>query len=137
MKISISQIPQEGLFLEDTLKPEDLDLAVKDIEFTAPVRVKAQVVKITNVVTVDLDLDTRLSTICSRCLEKIRVNLDRKLMLNYPVKSNQDVINLNEDIRQELVLDYPVKPLCNPNCKGLCPKCGKNLNQGGCSCGTT
>jgi len=35
---------------------------------------------------------------------------------------------------QELVLALPAKPLCNPECKGLCALCGANLNQGGCAC---
>ncbi len=35
---------------------------------------------------------------------------------------------------EEFVLSLPVKPLCRPDCKGLCPQCGKNLNTGSCSC---
>ena len=35
---------------------------------------------------------------------------------------------------EEFVLALPIKPLCRPDCKGLCPQCGKNLNTGSCSC---
>ena len=35
---------------------------------------------------------------------------------------------------EEFVLALPVRPLCKPDCKGLCPDCGKNLNEGSCSC---
>jgi uncharacterized protein len=43
-------------------------------------------------------------------------------------------IDLNPDIREEIILVYPIKPLCSIDCKGLCPKCGKNLNEGKCNC---
>lgn len=35
---------------------------------------------------------------------------------------------------EEFSLALPVKPLCKPDCKGLCPECGKNLNEGACGC---
>lgn len=46
-------------------------------------------------------------------------------------------INLAGLLWEEFVLALPVRPLCKPDCKGLCPDCGKNLNEGSCSaCGT-
>ncbi len=135
MKINVSKIPPEGLLLEESLSLEDLNL--DNLKFTAPLRVSAQIEEITNAVTVDLKLNGEISAICSRCLEPYDIDLKKNLKLNYTVKSLRDVINLDEDIRQELILGYPLRPLCSPNCKGLCPKCGRNLNKGGCSCGTT
>ena len=134
MTIKIRQIPPEGLTLKDILKPEDLDLEIENIEFTTPIEIKAYVSKITNVVTVDIKLQAKFHTICSRCLEGIELTLERGLKLNYPVKNEQDTIELDEDIRQELILDYPVRTLCNPDCRGLCPRCGKDLNEGDCEC---
>ena len=134
MTIKIRQIPAEGLTLKDILKPEDLDLEIENIEFTTPVEIKAYVSKITNVVTVDMKLQAKFHTICSRCLEGIELNLERGLKFNYPVKNEQDTIELDEDIRQELVLNYPLRTLCNPDCRGLCPKCGRNLNEEDCDC---
>lgn len=43
-------------------------------------------------------------------------------------------INLAGLLWEEFVLALPVRPLCKPDCKGLCPDCGKNLNEGPCSC---
>lgn len=45
-------------------------------------------------------------------------------------------INLGALLWQELVLALPIKALCRPDCKGLCPQCGKNLNLEVCSCDT-
>ena len=43
-------------------------------------------------------------------------------------------LNLDEFVREEILLFLPNKILCKENCKGLCPKCGKNLNDGKCDC---
>jgi len=39
-------------------------------------------------------------------------------------------IDLEPSIREEMLLDIPINPICSPNCKGLCPICGENLNTG-------
>ncbi len=44
------------------------------------------------------------------------------------------ILNLSGLLWEEFVLSLPIKPLCRDNCKGLCPQCGKNLNEGPCSC---
>jgi uncharacterized protein len=44
------------------------------------------------------------------------------------------VLDLDEPIRQYGLLAEPLKPLCRPDCAGLCPSCGANLNDGPCGC---
>ena len=44
------------------------------------------------------------------------------------------VLDLREPIRQYGLMAEPVKPLCRPDCAGLCPTCGSNLNEGACEC---
>jgi uncharacterized protein len=41
---------------------------------------------------------------------------------------------VDELLRQYLILNLPMAPVCQPDCKGLCPRCGQNLNEGSCSC---
>jgi uncharacterized protein len=43
-------------------------------------------------------------------------------------------IDLRDDLRQVLLMALNPYPLCGPDCRGLCPSCGTNLNQGSCSC---
>ncbi|MGC9319392.1 MAG: YceD family protein [Armatimonadota bacterium] len=45
-----------------------------------------------------------------------------------------DTVDLSELVRQLLVLHLPARSLCRPDCKGLCPQCGANLNEGPCGC---
>ncbi len=43
-------------------------------------------------------------------------------------------LDITEDIRDMVILSLPMKPLCSDTCKGLCPKCGTNLNEEKCNC---
>ena len=137
MKIDINRIPLEGLTIEEEVNPAILDLDTDIVKFTGPVRIKARFSKITNAVTAELKLDGIMHLNCSRCLGEFDINLKKNLRLSYQVSKLQPIIDLDQDIKEEIVLDYPVKPLCKPDCKCLCPKCGKNLNEGGCSCALT
>ena len=48
--------------------------------------------------------------------------------------NSDNVLDLSEIIRQCVLLSIPIKPLCKPDCAGLCVLCGQNLNQGTCVC---
>ncbi len=93
---------------------------------------------------------------CSRCLEKFDLLIDQSLELVYQpaasaVEPEEDEVELTAeqieliafedskiDLRQavaeQVILAIPIKPLCSPQCKGLCPHCGMNLNLGPCHC---
>jgi uncharacterized protein len=43
-------------------------------------------------------------------------------------------LDLREEVREVVLLEVPWHPLCRSDCRGLCPRCGKNLNEGDCSC---
>ncbi len=137
MKIYVNQIPFEGITLEEEIAASSLDLETEIIKFHEPIKVKAEVSRITNAISARLAIKATLFSSCSRCLEEIAIDFNKEVKLNYPVEKNVQVIDLNPDIREEILLDYPMKPLCNPNCKGLCLKCGNKLSEGGCTCGST
>jgi uncharacterized protein len=46
----------------------------------------------------------------------------------------EPVVDLEDILRQQVYLGLPAKQLCRENCLGLCSHCGKNLNEGQCSC---
>ncbi|MBN1823290.1 MAG: DUF177 domain-containing protein [Endomicrobiales bacterium] len=69
---------------------------------------------------------------CSRCLETFRLPITAKLNKVYP--ESTVLIDVEEEIRQEVILTIPVKPLCGEQCKGLCQICGINRNKGTCNC---
>jgi len=43
-------------------------------------------------------------------------------------------LEIGERVRQLILLALPLKPLCRPDCRGLCPLCGQDLNEGECGC---
>jgi len=47
---------------------------------------------------------------------------------------SHQVLDLTEAVRQYRLTAEPMQPLCKPDCLGLCPRCGYNLNQGPCGC---
>lgn len=47
-----------------------------------------------------------------------------------------DELDLSESVREELLLALPYAPLCREDCKGLCPRCGADRNEGDCNCAT-
>lgn len=137
MKIYLSRIPPEGLILEEKISARELDLDTDTVKFDNPVSVRALVTMVTNAVTVRLALDAHMRISCSRCLNEFDVKIHKDLDLNYCAEKTQQAIDLNPDIREEIIMDYSMNPLCRPDCKGLCPKCGKNKNEGGCNCAVT
>jgi len=137
VKIDINRIPLEGLTLEEKINPATLDLDTDIVKFHESIKIKAGISKITNAVTVDMRLSGSMYLNCSRCLSEFKIELRKNLKLNYQANKLEPILDLDQDIKEEVILDYPLKPLCRPDCKGLCPKCGKNLNEGGCSCAIT
>lgn len=134
MKINVNQIPLSGVTLEEEIGSKELELETEEISFRQPVKVKVDITKITNAVSANLSLKASFYTGCSRCLQEVNIDLSKTLKLSFQVVNTNQVIDFNSDIRQEIILDYPMKILCKPDCLGLCPTCGKNLNVEGCKC---
>jgi uncharacterized protein len=137
VKIRIAQITVEGVALAEDISPSALDLETEIARLDGPVHVRAMASRITNAVSIDVSLNAVVYFTCGRCLEEYKVELEKQLKLHYPVDKGEKEIDLGPDIREEIILGYPLQPLCRPDCKGICFTCGKNLNEGGCSCATT
>jgi len=134
VKIEANKIPFEGLILEESLSAATLGVETEIIKFPGPIKIRAEVSRITNTVSVLLVLAGLMRIQCIRCLNDFPADFKKQLKLHYAVDKLQTAIELNQDIREEIILDYPLNPLCKPDCKGLCYKCGRDLNQGACNC---
>ena len=75
-----------------------------------------------------------LATVCARCLDDIRVTVSAKELCFHFEKVRDMEIDLTEDVREELLLAVPSCFYCSPDCKGICPMCGTNLNHASCAC---
>jgi uncharacterized protein len=136
MKINIRDIPSEGLELSEEKLPEDLGLTDDDfyIKFKGPISLKAFVEKVSDTVLAKVHVQGQLETVCARCLETIEDPWTKDFLLDFLVDKSTETIELDDDIRQEMLLNVPDKVLCKEDCKGLCVGCGVNLNNEACRC---
>jgi len=99
-------------------------------------------------------LNTVMELACSRCLGRFeqpaRIKFNEEFFPTLDIESGaalpppeeassftideQHILDITEAVRQYFLLAIPMKPLCKKDCAGLCPTCGKNLNQGKCDC---
>ena len=77
-----------------------------------------------------------LATVCARCLDDIRVTIAVKDLCFHFEKVRDLEVDLTDEVREELLLAVPSCFYCSPDCKGICPMCGANLNHASCSCDT-
>ena len=133
MKVRFNEIPDEGLKLEEMIDPETMDLQTVELKFTTPVSVSATFSREWDVIRVGVEASGQLESVCSRCLEAIIGSYDRKFDLDYSIKEKSEV-DITADVRQEILLSYPVKFVCKEQCKGICSQCGGDLNSGPCAC---
>lgn len=133
MKMKVNNIPPGGEDCTEVYEPEKLDLATPEIKVNKPIRVDYNIMRDRSELFVKAKVDAFLETNCVRCLEQIDYPIKKEYSFSYDVK-DMDVIDTTDDLRQEIILDYPMKLLCRENCLGLCPRCGESLNKGKCRC---
>jgi uncharacterized protein len=95
------------------------------------------------------DLEVRVTMLCARCLEPATVEVAAEFAATYvPTGTlagedgeepdvqfySEDEIDLSQLLREQVILGIPLSTLCRPECKGLCPQCGAELNLGACGC---
>ena len=145
-------IELESIFNTEGMKyPFDYELSLSGIEaygyspITNPVKVKGQIENKAGIVTLTANAELVYEAPCDRCAK------DVKREFNFPVEHTLVVtlesgendaflevpnmrLNLDELVEEDVNLALPTKYLCNDECKGLCPMCGKNLNEAQCNC---
>jgi uncharacterized protein len=69
---------------------------------------------------------------CSRCLKLFEQNISIPFECSFTKEEYE--CDVTEEVRESVLLNIPMKPLCNKDCKGLCPVCGNNKNEKDCFC---
>lgn len=155
MKILLDEIPEEGLSVDLSEEGDALgELAAGglDFEIKGPVKAHLDVNKADGNVLVRGFLDASLVLECSRCTAGYEFDIDTDFHVFFVRgkegagekelhKSDLEVsyidtpeLDTDELLLAQLALEVPMKPLCREDCKGLCPKCGADLNEGDCGC---
>ncbi len=150
------------LDFDQEFPPETFDLGT-DVRATEPVKAEGRATLIEehtghrgtiDDIRVAGKLATNLEILCARCLEPVPFPVQREYDLLYRPQgsdsgeqevelqdkdsaisySEGDGLELEDVLREQLLLAVPIKTVCKEECKGLCPHCGRNLNTGECDC---
>ena len=162
MFLDIKELELHPLDFEEEFQPDVIDLGGEARQRT-PLKTsgRAEVVEEhhgKHEIIKDIRLRGRLSAClelqCARCLEPVKQDVDREFELLYrPLGADAgrdelsvtaaeaeigyyqgDGVLLEDVLREQVLLALPLKVTCREDCKGLCPHCGKNLNEEQCSC---
>ncbi len=104
-----------------------------------------------SLLSVEISISAEITAECARCLKPVNLEISDKLMYLYYLQGAEAfddfndympveveyfgrVIDVKPQIEESIFTILPTKVLCKEDCKGLCPNCGKDLNEGPCSC---
>ena len=134
MKINVKRIPIEGETLQGSEPNTIMELEEEDIRFQHDVEYDLFAQVQSGALLVTGRLQTPATMRCSRCLVTFELPLRVKRFVFHQELGGEDFVDLTANIREDIILELPQRALCEPGCKGLCPTCGMNLNEGRCQC---
>jgi len=156
VKLDLSEIARiPGSYAEN-----EIDLTIKELDgmtLTAPVHGRMSASSTGHVLLLEGAVDTEVEQICARCgtlyQQPVHAVFQDDFVIHPPQTPGQGArieeeeepesrvfingtldLNLDELLRQSILLALPLKPLCEESCPGLCPHCGKRLNEEPCDC---
>lgn len=134
IKISVRDIPSTGLDIDQQIPMEGIGLSAEEVDIRSLLSVKAHLEKVDNFIVANARVKADFGYLCARCLEELFSTQERSYIFDFELNPELEYIDIGEEIRQELIMDNPARILCKKDCKGICPKCGANLNVEQCKC---
>jgi uncharacterized protein len=155
LALNLSKIRAAQEHFEQVYQPGALGTS-DDFRIAAPVSLQFDIFKDKQHFRLAGRVETTLELGCSRCLDPFTWPVDAAFDLRYqPHAENtgqpeqeveeddmttafydNDEIDLGQLMLEQVYLTLPMKPLCVPDCRGLCPVCGTNRNRNSCTCTT-
>ena len=135
-------------------QPDELNPVDERVRLTAPAAVTGKVRLSGNEVFVSGHVDTRAQVECDRCLQPVEAPVSADFTLEYITGSEYESsevaelteaemsvavfdgagLDVDEIVKEQILLAVPTRMLCREDCKGICPECGIDRNTGECSC---
>ena len=155
MKVDLLSLTDEPRPFSFSIDKENIDLETEDIKVVGSVEMTGEVSRNAAKADVRGSVKAPLEIDCTRCLTPVRRELDIVFQIDFVgrellpeskethLESNDldtdvledDEIDLTEIAREQILLNLPETTLCREECKGICPTCGKHLNESDCQCG--
>lgn len=154
MKFRVSQELRQPVGTEFRMDLQERSLYLDDDAVLSSVEGDVRLLRTDRGLLITVRASARLQGACSRCLAAVDSPIDLHFEEEFipvidpvsgahikPAEAEQSfvidmdlMLDLGEALRQYALMSAPSKPLCQPDCAGLCPTCGANLNEGPCSC---
>lgn len=153
MILDLSHIRQPETAVSRRYEPAAFEGRTNQFSVVAPVTLGLRVHKDRDRFRLVGTVSTELELTCSRCIEVFQLPIEANFDVRYlPQSENSgdereaeeddlsdafyrdEVIDLGQLIDEQFYLALPMKPLCREDCKGLCARCGTNLNVATCDC---
>lgn len=151
--LNVKRLEDGPVTLHVDCSPETLDLADPEYSF-GRITGEVEFMRALPRVVTRGTLETEAVTQCVRCLTEARIQVSAPVTAIYENEKsiretrneivspeeqivtpfNGDWIQPEEELREAILLELPTLPVCGPECKGLCPHCGANLNNEPCAC---
>ena len=156
MRIELDRLREQGGQFSHVYEPGELSLDDEETRLAGPAVVQAKVQRNGEAVELRGELSATIEVFCGRCLKPVvlplRADFDEKFVpavswrrepqhelteddLNLSVFDG-DAVELDEVVREEILLAVPAQVLCGEDCRGLCPACGADRNLRPCACKT-
>lgn len=130
---------------EGSQKEFDYEFTPDDCEEIVVARVKGMVKNQTGIVSLTASVQFVIDTMCDRCATPVKkdntLEVNHLLVTELNDEDNDEFylvedlhFDLDELLREDILLSLPTKILCREDCKGLCAYCGTNLNEKQCDC---
>ena len=132
------------------INSEDAGSFLYGVGFPSPMKVKGEITNTAGYMRLSLTTSVIYQAECARCLAPVSGeftldlektvaprnllgDLDEDKLDDYAIIED-GFLDLDEQLLMQLEMEFPLRFLCKEDCLGLCPKCGKNLNEGKCDC---
>ncbi len=157
MFFSVQDLEQRQIRFEVSMAPGEIDYLDQTLVQKGPLEASGTVELLQNTlgeIRVRGHLKVTIETICDRCLERAGVPVDSDFDLFYrppqPAARPEEVelrageaeigfyegggLQLNDILREYVILSLPMHTVCSESCRGICPVCGENRNLKDCGC---
>lgn len=134
-RIQVAGIPPEGIEFKGDIMPDELGLVEDDrLGLPSPVAYDLILSLVSGALLAQGQLNTIARPRCDRCLHYYNMTVHVPDFCHYFEGKHDDLFDLTDSMREDIVLAFPQRLLCKQECLGLCPSCGQNLNVRDCNC---
>jgi uncharacterized protein len=154
MRIELENLEGGKGDFAEVYNPDDLNPIDERVNLSAPASVTGKIRLAGNEVFVNGHVETRAQVECDRCLKPVELPVNADFELEYITGSEYEstgvaelteaemsvsvfdgeAIDVDEIVKEQILLAVPTRMLCREDCKGICPQCGTDRNTGECSC---